>query len=43
MIFFVISLFLVLAADNGKYGRRKRKNILYEMRSRKVKTTSGET
>ena len=42
MIFFVISFFLVLAVDNGKYAKRKRKNILYELRSGKVKTTGSE-
>jgi len=34
--------FLVLATDNEKYARRKRKNILYELRSGKVKTTGRE-
>jgi len=41
--FFCNFFFLVLAADNGKYARRKRKNIFYELRNRKVKTTGSET
>jgi len=42
MILFVI-FFLVLDADIGKYARRKKRNILYELRSKEVKTTGSET
>ena len=40
---FFCNFFLVLDSDNGKYARRKIRNILYELRSKKVKTTGSET
>jgi len=42
MIFFVI-FFLVLDADNGKYAKRKKRNILYELHNKEVKTKGSET